>query len=512
MSAPQSRGAKSVSAPAKLAGDALTTSSDPEVGVLSSEETESRLGHVVRAFGLLAGTTVLGQVLGFVALAYVARRTDPSGLGAYSFDLTIATYFGLAANLGVSYLATRDIARSPVTAAGIVRDTLLIQGGLSLLLYALLVVAAPFITRDGQARTLLPVIGLTLPVTAFTIDWALLALRRSRTVAVCRLAGQLIYAGLVFGFIKNQDVVLRYSWFNVGGLLVTMVGVATAFLGLSGSGSRSVGVLRVSLKELARRLRRSAHFAWSLIMLQVYAAAAIPLLGYLSSTHSVGIYAIAYRMPAALIMLANVWLAVFFPYGAQRHATHPESFLRDLGRVVTVAVVLSLAAGVAATLCARDLMPALFGMKFRSSAAPFALLSWAAALVLIQATTSNALLASGNERRYSGIVTAVAIGLVLIDIAAIPAFGAIGAGIGAVLAEVAILTLTIRAVWHRLGHFHLAWRRILRGACSVALMGAATAAARTTHSAGAEVSVAFFSFLLGGIVLGAFDPGLLRSD
>ena len=467
----------------------------------------SGLTRTIRAFGILATANILGQLLGFVALAYVARRAGPVGLGAYTFDLVLATYVGLSANLGVSYLATRDIAKAPESATRAIWEVLLIQGSLSLAVYGLLVLAAPALTRDAQTRMLLPVIALTVPVTAFTLDWVLLALRRSTTLGVWRLVGQVVYAALVFLVIRHRHVVLRYSEFNVCGLAVTMLGVGVALR----AGLRRAP-RRPDLRGLARRIRRSAPFGYSLLMLQVYAAIAIPLLGYLSSTRSVGIYSVAFRLPAALISLANVWLAVFFPHSAQRLVRSSAGFLKELGQVLTATATVSLAIAVAATLCARDLMPALFGARFQASAGPFALLSVAAALVLLQATTSNALLASGNERRYARIITAVAIGLTLLDLAAIPLFGAVGASCASVVAETAIVALTFWEVRNRLGRFDFDWKRIRRGALSVAIMAAATAVARTTHTAGLEVAVAVLFFVVGSVGLRAFDSGLLRGD
>ena len=477
----------------------------PRLADAPETSNASKLSRTVRAFGLLAAANLAGSVLGFAALAFVARRAGPSGLGAYNFDLALAAYAGLVANLGISYLATRDIATEPASAPRALRETVLIQGALSIVLYVALVLTAPLIVNDPQERALVPVVALIVPVTTLILDWALLALRRSPVVAVWRVAGQVVYAALIFAFLGHSHAVLKYSWFNVVGLIVTMGGILFAL--------RRVIIARVDRitpGDLVRRARRSLPFGYTLIMLQVYASIAVPLLGFLVSTEVVGIYSAALRLPAALIGIANVWLNVFFPHGSASFASDRRRFLQDIGHTLTATIVLAGAVATAGPLCARDLMPALFGPKFAAAAGPFALLSVASALILVQATTSNSLLASGRERSYARIITVVAVGLLACDLAVIPLWGAMGAAAVSVLAESSIVALTVIGVQRGVGPFPVDWRRVSRGALAITIMAAATAAARTSRLALVEIAVATVTFCAAAIALKAFDPALVR--
>jgi O-antigen/teichoic acid export membrane protein len=101
------------------------------------------VGGVVRSFGPLAVSNLVSQLVGFVVLIYVARRTGATNLGAFAFAFLLATYFNLFATLGIDYLAMRDVAQGRDSAGSIVGETLVLQSVLSVILYIGLVALAP---------------------------------------------------------------------------------------------------------------------------------------------------------------------------------------------------------------------------------------------------------------------------------------------------------------------------------------------------------------------------------
>ena len=143
---------------------------------------------------------------------------------------------------------------------------------------------------------------------------------------------------------------------------------------------------------MTARLRGGLPFLYSLAMLQVYVSIDIIMLGHFRSARQVGIYAVANRLPSALIVLANVWINAFFPHAATQVASHPKTLLEQVGRIVTVMVVLAIGLTVGAALCAPGLITWLFGAGFSSAGAPCAVLATAAAVTLVDVTYGNVLL------------------------------------------------------------------------------------------------------------------------
>lgn len=411
------------------------------------------LRRVAAAFSYLVLATVAGQLIGFVALAIVARRVSAASLGAYNFDLALATYVAIVGNFGVAYLATRDVAQRPTERYRILFDTSLLVTLVLLPLSALFFLGGHLWLPDAAERRVLGAVIVSVVITAVTPDWYLLARQHARTVAVARLAGQVAYGLLVVALIgMGGSALLRYAWFNVLGFAVTGVIVAVVV----GSAWRRDGIdigvtFAQALVNLLSRMRRSAPFGYSLIAIQIYSGVAIPLLGVTVGASAVGIYAVASRLPFALVSLATVWISVFFPHGSAVAKHDPTALRGDVGRVLSLTIVVAIAIGCAAPFAARELMPLLFGHAFATATVPFALLSVACALVLVQATTSNVLFAVGEERLFAKLLTLVALIMIAADIPLCLHFGATGAAIAAIGAEVLIVGLTGAAARRALG-------------------------------------------------------------
>jgi O-antigen/teichoic acid export membrane protein len=431
----------------------------------------------VRAFGTLASAGILGQVIGFVALAYVARVAGPTRLGAYTIDVALAGYAGLLANFGVTYLATRDVSRDPSSGTRVLAESSVIVMLGCCLAYAALAVGVRA-TLSPQERMLLPIVALSLFFNNLTPDWFLIALRRSSPVAAARLLGQIAYALLLVGIGgASSGIVRTYAWANVAGLLITALPLA--WLAVSWQlRAQAVPTADPDGRPLRTRWRRSLSFGYFLAMLQLYASIAIPLLGAIAGQRAAGLYGVALRLPFALTTLATVWLTAFFPAGSAKAHADRAGYRADLGRVISVTLVLAGAVAVGASISAQKLIPLMFGPSYSAAALSFTLLAVAAGLVCVQASTSNALLALGAERLYGVVVTAVAICLIGIDVPLISIFGEAGAAGGAVIAEVAVVASTGLLVRRRLGGLRLRRRAIVLGYGCITIMAAAGVVAR----------------------------------
>jgi PST family polysaccharide transporter len=455
-----------------------------------------RLRDVFSSFALLAAGNLIGQAIGFGVLVWVARRSSPSGLGAYNVDLALSTYASVIANFGVTYLAVRDIARAPTDRRRVFTQAYALISVPLVVAYLALALLASRILPSEQAR-LLPIVGLYVLCTTFAPDWLLLAIRRSRPVAVANLAGQIGYAIFIFSVGGTSNRLIRsYAWANSIGLAITAVILLTvALLAIRGGDPLRHGDL--SPHELSDRARRSLPFGYFLLMLQVYGGIAIPLLGFVGSARLAGLYGVAYRIPLALVGLVNIWLKVFFPHGSAKFAEDQSSFRTDVERVLSVMIVVVLLLVSGSAIVASRFVPALFGPAYRAATVPFVVLIATSGLVMLQAITSNVLLTSGNERIYGRIITLVAAGLIGADFPLIHVLGATGAALGALAAEIGIVVATSVLARRALGGITLRRGVLTRGLACVLVMTLSGVALRYVS----DSLVLEFAGLLAGLGL-----------
>jgi O-antigen/teichoic acid export membrane protein len=160
-------------------------------------------------------------------------------------------------------------------------------------------------------------------------------------------------------------------------------------------------------------------------------------------------------------------------------ATAPRRFLSQLGSAASLSAAIALAIGTGASLLAPQIMVGLFGEAYRSAATPFLLLSWSAAIALVQIHFSNAVLALGADFRYLiGTLTAALLNVAL-DLLLIPSMGPSGGAIATIAAEAFVMLYMLRRVVVRLGKPQFEWSRIIRGALAAAVLGAALVPLRT---------------------------------
>lgn len=468
-------------------------------------DTHESLGRVLRGFGALSAASILGQVIGFAALVYVAHRIGRHDIGSYNFALGLAGYFALLANLGVGYRATRDVAAEPDRAGTVALETFLIQLFAAALLYVILIISAPLIVQDALARRMLPIVALQPIATLLTADWLLLALRRQGLVAWWRLAGQIVYGcGVPLLVGAGATGAIHYAWLNAVGLGITWLGCFAGAVQVLRLRRRSGATLAWPRpRTLVRRVRVSAPFNYSLIMLQIYGSAGLVMLGYLDSTQAVGLFAVATKLPSALVTLANSWLNAFFPHVTRKLRADRTGLAQDLTQITTFALLLVIVLSIGAALTSGVLMTTLFGEQFRGAGTVFVLMTFASALVLPEASFSNVLLATDSQRYYVRVLTVTAVLTLVLNAVLIVTDGAVGAGIAAIGAQVFLTIAVFIGARRAVGAIRVDRRLLLQSVPAISAMTAWMALTRTTLGLVPEI-------LGAGLILGAVGLATLR--
>jgi O-antigen/teichoic acid export membrane protein len=172
---------------------------------------------------------------------------------------------------------------------------------------------------------------------------------------------------------------------------------------------------------------------------------------------------------------------------------------------------LPLAAGSA--IVSTALMTGLFGPAYRPAGLPFAILMAASAIVVVAINYTSLAMAAGQERTFALSVTVAAIVNVLLNLLLIPFYGAIGAAIATVAAELVVFLICARRVVGAIGRPPLAGRRIAGAVVATAVMSAALIAMPSSISVWLRVAAGGAVFLAAAAGCGAVhreDLSLLR--
>jgi O-antigen/teichoic acid export membrane protein len=469
---------------------------------------QSGIRRLLGGFAALGAATLVSQIVGFLVLAIAARRLGPEPIGSFSFALSLVGYFSIPANFGITVLGTRDLAREPSRAKALIGEVAAIQGALVLVPYVLVVALAPLLGADELSTELIPVVALTFVLDAASLQWVLYGRQRFTVLALARLAGSVVTLVWVLAFVGEREGdagAMAFAWATVAGVaafaLVTLVVVI-----------RSEGRPELVLQamHLVRRFIAGVPFGLAAVMISIYYSIDSVMLGYLRSTEEVGQYAVAYKLPLAIIAIGALWASVLFPHASALAPRDPDLLRRQLGFFSSVAFVGAVPVGVGAVLVGGDLMPELFGPEFEPAGTPFIVLSWAAAVVLFTISSGTVALAAGEDRHYLVAVTAGAALNLLVNFAAIPLFGMTGAAAATVAAEVVVFAVVWRRLVVRLGPVPIQWPRIARALAATAVMAGVVVPIGDALSATARVAVGASVYAVVAVALGAVHRGEIR--
>jgi len=468
------------------------------------------LGTVLRGFAVLSAATVLIRLIGLVAITLFARKAGPQTFGTYSFALALAAFaVGVPTNFGIGTLGIRKIARDPGDAGKVVGEALAVQAIIAVVAVGLLVALVPLLSTDGELVALAPLVALYYVAYSMTVDWALQGLQRLRSVAVVRLAGQVLY-GVVTPLIlvRGPTGAVRYAAAFAAGATLTAI---VAFVMVR----RAVGPIRVSwtIAPLWDLAKRAAPLGFSVVMLQVYWSMDQVLLGVLADKTQVGQYAAAAKLPSVLSGFVAIWVSAIYPHASKLFRHDPDTLRRQLGSFTSLSVVAALPLAAGSAIVGRAVMTSWFGPAYRQAGTPFAILMAASAIVVVAINYTSLAMAAGQERSFAVSVAVASIINVLLNLLLIPPYGAIGAAISTVAAELVVFLICARRVVAVIGRPPLTVRRIVGAVVATAVMSAALIVMPSSISVWLRIAAGGAIFLAAAAACGAVrqeDLALLR--
>ena len=390
--------------------------------------------RVTRNF--ISGTTlqIFSQGLSLVIVVYLARILGPTNFGLFNMTLAIMTYFILAITFGLPTIGIREVARRNDAAMQIWWDVGVLRTGLAVLVYALLLIIAISVPALKDMRNLLIVYGTSLFLTALLPDWTFIGLERMAWPAFTSLIGSALTLGLLFAFVRSADALLAALVCIIAGSFLSVV-IQVARLRALSDGRLQLIVPRERLREL---MRVAFPFIFASLSSQIYGNADLILVGFIRGKAEAGIYAAAYKVVNLLAIFIGLISQATYPAMARLFKSDPEKSNAFASAMTEAMLAVFLPIALGGTLISAQLTRFFYGAEYAATAKPLAILFWYVLLSALSISFSNALLAINEDRPYITALT----GGALIDVALIafmvPKWGATGAAVAMVIAELFI--------------------------------------------------------------------------
>lgn len=376
---------------------------------------------------------LLVLILPFVTSPYIARVVGAEGLGIYSYSYTIANYFVIFSMLGLKNYGNRIIAqtREDIQKLNTVfSEVLSLHMFVSVFCCIMYAVYILFIAADKQyaaIQSLFVLSGL------FDISWFYFGIEKFKLTVTRNTVIKIINVICIFVFVKKSDDLWKYCIIMALGMLISQL---TLWIPLK----KYVRIVKPNFKQIFVHIKPMLILFIPVIAISLYKYMDKIMIGGISSKTQLGLYENAEKVTIIPLTIIGSFGTVMLPKMSNLAAKSDiGSSLRymKISMKYVMCLALALAFGLAAV--GQVFAPLFWGKEFEASG----ILIMGLSITIPFASFANVirtqyLIPQSKDKDYLVSVIAGAVVNLIINYLFIPDFGAIGATIGTIAAEVLV--------------------------------------------------------------------------
>jgi O-antigen/teichoic acid export membrane protein len=389
---------------------------------------------------------LVGQIVSLgIAAAYgivLARYLGVTGFGLLSTAIAFTSVFTPFTSLGLSTLATREVARDKSLASKYLGNLIMIEIALASGTFCLIALAAYVLRYPQETVTLIYVLALSVVCAGFTgVFYSLFqAFERMEYQSLgLILSTGATFAVVMWGITARSGVVWFAFAYFVGSLAVAIYSVTVY------STKFSLPHIEVDLKFWRRILPEALPFALTGLFTTIYFYIDSVLLSVMRGAEAVGWYNAPYRLIMVLLFIPTVISTAVFPAMSRFHATANDSFRLIYKRYFKYMAIVSVPLGIGTTLLAGQIITLIFGVAYGNSAIALQILIWATVFIFLTAAFLRLFETSNRQIIVTKIAAVGMVENVTLDVILIPRFSYVGASIATAATELTVLLLCVFA-------------------------------------------------------------------
>ena len=376
---------------------------------------------------------ILSIALPLVTIPYVSRIFGPEGLGIYSYTSSISQYFYLFALLGINNYGVRAIAvvREEIDKRNIIFSEIYSMQ----LFFSLLVLFLYFIytlTWGIQYQVFFIIFSLNIIATLFDVNWYFFGTEKFKLTVVRNTIIKLLSLVAIFLFIKEPSDLWIYIFIHSVSVLLTSV-VLWPYL------RREITFIKPKFANVIKHIQPNFIMFVPVVAVSVYKFMDKIMLGNFSIIEA-GYYETAEKILTVVLGLVTAFGTVMLPRMSFLAANESkENVFAYIGKSMDFIMFLSISIACGIYAVAPDLIPMYFGPEFMSC------VEIMEALVITAVITSWAnvirtqyLIPFHHDSVYVWSVILGAVTNFLLNLLLIKKFGAMGAVVGTIAAELVV--------------------------------------------------------------------------
>ncbi len=417
----------------------------------------------LRNFASLSAGQAVSAAAALATNIWLARMLGPEGLGLLGFGAAIVAWMVLFTGCGSELWAARLIA-SKRYAARIVTGRILglriwALGLMAVVFFALMPLLAP----DPDDRRVLLIQAAAVLSVPLALDYFFQGVERQGATALRQGGQALLVMTLTLLLVRSSEsapaAALAQAVGAIGPALIVLIVAVNRY---------PIGLPNLSLASAVKTFRRVSPFTVSAFVNTLFVTVDIIMLGLLAGKAETGYYVAGSRLMLFALIPAGLIFAVAFPRLAsasqQRRRAGLELYAVILGLIAVAGSAVALAT-------ATVLIETVYGDGFLPTV-PILYIQMLTVIVMYgRMAPGGGLSAWGHQKIHARTTAIAALFNVILNVALIPDFGAIGAAVATLASQVVLIILFARRLKRAAG-VTVAARQALCLLCGVAALAA----------------------------------------
>lgn len=389
--------------------------------------------------------TLSGLLFPMVTFPYAARVLMPEGIGTINFLSSIVSYIVLFTSLGIPMYAVREVAKYRDDKARrdqITMEILILSLLLCLLGYVAVWALAEFVPQINRQASLFYVLSLIIVLDAVGVNLFYMGIENFAFITLRTLLIRVLCAASLFIFVRHSGDLLAYAFVtvgtNVGNNLLNVINLRRHI---------GYGLIDWGKLDIMRHLKPAFQVFVLNLISSLFVQLNDVMLGFMSGETEVGYYTAGYKVVYIGSVAITSMSAVMLPRCSNLlQKGDRQGFASVIGKSLTLNMALSLPIAVGLMALSLPVTMVLCGPDFTPSVAVLFLSAPSIVFISLSNLMSVQVLYPMDKVRIAmaGLAGGALVNP-LLNLWLIPRYGAAGAALSALVAQMVVFMIQLLA-------------------------------------------------------------------
>ncbi len=388
---------------------------------------------IVKNAGWMVGEKVIQMLISLVISLLTARYLGPSNYGLINYATSFTAFFAAFCNLGLNSLMVKELVDRPEE-EGMVLGTAMGMRAISSILSAITIMAVVCVIDRDEPTTILVValcsLGMVFHVLNTLNYWFQRHLKSKFTAVAALVAYVATAVYRVVLMISGQSV----TWFALATSVDYVCLAALLVYFYKKEGGRKFGFSWQYGKQM---LSRSKHYILAGLMASIYGQTDKLMLKQMLDLTETGYYSTALAVNSMWCFILAAIIDSMYPSVMEAHKAGNEELFKQKNRLMyAIVFYVSMAAAVGFNIFAELIIFILYGKAYLPAAMPLRIVSWYTAFSYLGVARNAWIVSKDRQKHLIKIYATAAIGNVALNALLIPRWGANGAAVASLIAQI----------------------------------------------------------------------------